>query len=280
MAALLALASAVVWGAADFGGGLASRRFPAIAVVGWSQLGGLLALGAVALVTDAGNAPTGWLLWSLGAGVAGALGLWSFYEALAIGTMGVVSPITALGSVVPVVAGLMAGERPSTMQAAGIFMALGGAVAASGPELSGKALSGTSGRRSVAAATAAGVLFGLVLVAIHGGARYSPLMTLVGMRVVSVAGFGVAAVAMRTTGGVRASALPGIGAIGVADASANLTFGFASTMGMVSVVSVLAGLYPVTTVLLALVVLRERLLPVQAVGITTALVGVALLAAG
>jgi len=274
------MTSALLWGAADFGGGLLSRRFRAVAVVAWSQLGGLLALGVVAVVVGAVDDPTGWLPWAVAAGVAGALGLWSFYKALAIGTMGVVSPITALGSVVPVAVALLAGERPSSIQMAGIVLALGGAVAASGPELSGSALSGPAGRRSVLLAAGSGVLFGVVLVAIHGGARYSPLMTLVGMRAVSVAAFAAVGLVLRTAGGIPARSLPVVAAVGVADASANLTFGIASTLGMVSVVAVLAGLYPVATVLLALVVLGERLLPVQKVGVSTALVGVALLAAG
>lgn len=275
-----------MWGAADFGGGLLSRRYPAVAVVAWSQLAGLLCLGGVAVVTGALAGERGWLPWAVVAAISGGLGLLAFYQALAIGRMGVVSPITALGGIVPVIAGLAVGERPSTAQYAGMVLALAGAVAASGPELSAVAQEADgnagphAGRRSVALAAVAGALFGFALVAIDGGAEHSPLMTLVGMRAVSVLCFAVVALALRTTGGIRAGSLPAVAVVGLADAGANLTFGVASTMGMVSIVSVLAGLYPVSTVVLALIFLGERLLPIQRVGVSIALVGIALLAAG
>lgn len=280
MAALLALLSALMWGAADFGGGLLSRRYPAIAVVGWSQFAGLLCLGTAALVAGDLGGSRQWVPWSVVAGVSGALGLLAFYSALAIGTMGVVSPITALGALVPLAAGLISGERPGDLQLAGIVLALAGAVAASGPELSGASGASGGGRRSVLLAAAAGALFGVALLAIDRGSDHDTLLTMAGMRATSVTGFAAVAIAMRTTGGIGARSMPAIVAIGLADAGANLTFGIASTMGMVSVVSVLGGLYPVATVLLAYVVLHERMLRVQRVGVGIALVGVALLASG
>jgi drug/metabolite transporter (DMT)-like permease len=279
VAALLALLSALMWGAADFGGGLLSRRYPPAAVVGWSQLVGLVCLGAAALARGDFGGSKQWIVWGVVAGAAGALGLLAFYSALAIGTMGVVSPITALGALVPLAAGLISGERPTTLQLSGIVLALAGAVAASGPELSAASARG-SGRRSVLLAAVAGVLFGVALLGIDRGSGYDALLTMVGMRAASVTGFAAVAIAMRSTGGIRTGSLPAIAAIGLADAGANLTFGIASTMGMVSVVAVLGGLYPVATVLLAYVFLHERMLAVQRLGVGIALVGVALLASG
>jgi drug/metabolite transporter (DMT)-like permease len=280
VAAVLALVSALLWGAADFGGGLLSRRYPAAAMVGWSQLAGLLTLGGAALVVGDFGGSRQWVPWSVVAGLSGALGLLAFYSALAMGTMGVVSPITALGALVPLGAGLIAGERPTSLQLTGIVLALVGAVAASGPELSGASAASGSGRRSVILAVAAGALFGVALLAIDRGSDHDTLLTMVGMRATSVTGFALVAIALRTAGGVRARSLPAIAAVGLADAAANMTFGVASTMGMVSVVSVLGGLYPVATVLLAYLVLHERMLGVQRVGVAVALVGVALLATG
>lgn len=275
MAAVLALLSSVLWGSADFGGGLLTRRLSAYAVVGASQAAGLLAVTVVAASTGAFGDPAGWAPWAVAAGAAGALALVCFYSALASGTMGVVSPIAALGAVVPVVVGLVEGERPSTVALAGIAVALVGVVAASGPELRGD-----TGARPVVLAVIAGLGFGLTVVFLARGAETSPLMTLWGMRATSVTGFALAALAVRRLGGVTARDLAPLAAVGLADASANLLFAVASTRGLVSVTSVLASLYPVVTVLLAGVLLHERLQRVQQGGVAAALLGVALLSAG
>src|SRR5512139_464621 len=122
MAALLALLSSVLWGGSDFLGGTVSRRLAAPVVVGASQLVGLLAVTAVTAGLGELGGPSGYLPWAVGAGLAGLVGLVAFYSALAIGTMGVVSPIAALGVVVPVLVGLLRGERPGTVQVFGIVL--------------------------------------------------------------------------------------------------------------------------------------------------------------
>ena len=271
----LALLSSLLWGSADFLGGLLSRRRRAVVVVAVSQAFGLVAVLLAAVATHAVRAPLGWLPWSVAAGVAGTTGLVCFYAALASGRMGVVSPIAALGAVVPVLIGMAAGERPTPVQLAGIVVALVGAAAASGPELTG-----ATGARPVALAAVAGVGFGLALYLIGLGSQTSPLMTLVGMRATSVLAFVVAALVARTAAGLRPADLPAIAVVGVADAGANLAFGVASTLGLISVTAVLGSLYPVVTVLLARVVLDERLRPVQQVGVLAALAGVVLISAG
>ncbi|HEX6919643.1 MAG TPA: EamA family transporter [Actinomycetes bacterium] len=277
MAALLALLSSVLWGGSDFLGGTVSRRLAAPVVVGASQLVGLLAVTAVTAGLGELGGPSGYLPWAVGAGLAGLVGLVAFYSALAIGTMGVVSPIAALGVVVPVLVGLLRGERPGTVQVFGIVLAVVGVVLASGPELSGRA-----GARPLLLAVLAAFAFGLALLFIAEGGRTSTLMTLVAMRATSVAVMVVAlgAVARRTSLGLRAGDVPVITVMGVGDVGANLAFGVASTKGLVSVVAVLGSLYPVVTVLLARVVLAERLARVQNVGVAVALAGVVLIAAG
>jgi drug/metabolite transporter (DMT)-like permease len=281
MAALLALLSSLLWGAADFLGGTISRRLPALLVVGASQFAGLLTVTVVAAAVGEFSAPTGYLPWAVAAGLAGLGGLVAFYRALAIGTMGVVSPIAALGVVVPVAVGLGRGERPGAVQLVGIVVAVLGVVLASGPELSGRA-----GARPLLLAVAAAVGFGLALLFISEGAQTSTLMTLVTMRATSVFVVALllvsqlAARSRRTPVRLTARDLPLIAVIGIGDAAANLTFGWASTRGLVSVVAVLGSLYPVVTVLLARVVHHERLAVVQNAGVVAALAGVGLIAAG
>jgi len=275
VAVLLALLSSVVWGGADFTGGLVSRRMPAIAVVAWSQTAGLVTIAAVAIATDSYSGPVGWLGWSVLAGLSGGLGLICFYTALSIGTMGVVSPIAALGAVVPVVAGLLGGDRPSRLQWAGMLLGLLGAVAASGPELTGGAR-----LRSVWLATLAGLGFGVALYGIQRGARDNPMMTLVGMRAASVGSFALAAALSRTLIRVPARYVRVVAAVGVGDVTANLAFGVASTIGMASIVAVLGSLYPVVTVVLGRLVLDERLAVIQLLGVGLAMGGIILLALG
>lgn len=275
MVAALALLSSLLWGAVDFLGGTVSRRLPAVAVVGSSQTVGLVTAVALALAAGALSAPAGYLPWAVLAGLAGVSGLVAFYAALAVGTMGVVSPIAALGVVVPVAVALLRGESPSLPQLLGAAVAIGGVVLASGPELSGRA-----GMRPLLLAAGSAVGFGVALLAIAEGSRTSTLMTLVGMRATSVTVLGLAAVLARTLGGLRASDLPVVAVVGVGDLTANLAFGLAATSGLVSVVAVLGSLYPVVTVLLARLVHGERLEVVQRVGVSVALGGVVLIAAG
>ncbi|MDQ1627446.1 MAG: hypothetical protein QOI54_1190 [Actinomycetota bacterium] len=285
MTAVLALFSSLLWGSADFLGGTLSRRFPAVLVVGVSQLAGLVVAVAVALVAGQLGASGDYVSWAVGAGLAGLVGLTSFYAALAAGTMSVVSPVAALGVVVPVLVGLGRGERPGTVQLVGIAVAVVGVVLASGPELSRRA-----GARPLLLAAAAAVGFGLALVFIAQGSRSSALMTMVVMRATSVPLLGVlvavgayrARRARRNTGRLSLDArdVALFVAVGIGDVGANLTFAVASTRGLVSVLAVLASLYPVVTVLLARAVHREELGRVQAIGVAGALTGVVMIGVG
>jgi drug/metabolite transporter (DMT)-like permease len=281
VAAVLALLSSLLWGGADFVGGTVSRRHRAALVVGVSQAAGLVTALVVAAAAGAFGDDRAYLPWAVLAGCAGVVGLVSFYAGLAAGTMGVVSPIAALGVVVPVLYGLLHGERPSGLQLAGIAVAVVGVVLASGPELSGRA-----GARPVVLAGIAAVGFGVALLAIAEGSRHSTLMTLVTMRTTSVLLLTCALAVALTRGFDRGELLLGVrdlalvAFVGVGDLSANLAFGLASRRGAVSVVSVLGSLYPVVTTLLAGLVHHERLGRIQLVGVAGALGGVVLIAAG
>jgi drug/metabolite transporter (DMT)-like permease len=274
MLSLLALASSVCWGAADFFAGLKSKSRPAAAVVAWSQGLGLLVVSVVVLLRWSELSFEGWPLWSVAAGASGTIGLVSFYSALSSGTMGVVAPVASLGVVVPVLLGLLGGEQPPAGTWFGMLLAVLGIALASGPELSGDV-----SPRPVLLASVAALGFGLALYCLDRGARESLLHTLWGMRLTSVTVFVVAALALRTVGGMVARDVPGLFAIGVGDLAANGLFAFASSRGLVSVASVLGSLYPVVTVLLARFLLHERLLLIQSVGVGLSLLGVAVIAA-
>lgn len=274
---VLALASSLLWGAGDFLGGTAARRHRAIVVVGVSQALALLVFTAVAVVggeASAGMPAQGWA-WAAAAGLSGLVGLVAFYTALAQGTMGVVAPLAGLGVVVPLVVGLAGGERPSAVQLVGVLLGVTGGVLASGPEVTSAARG-----RIVALALTAGLAFGLVFVFLARGSEDSPLLTLVGMRTTSVALLVALALAARSVGGVRPSDLPLLGLIGLLDGGANLTYAIATTTGLLSLVAVLASLYPAVTVVLARAVHHERMTRVQDAGVVAAVGGVLLIAAG
>ena len=276
---LLALATSLLWGAGDFLGGTASRRLPAVAVVGVSQALTLLVFSAMALATGlltVGMPGPSWG-WAAAAGASGLVGLVAFYQALATGTMGVVAPLAALGVLVPVAVGLVEGERPSVGQAVGALLGVAGGVLASGPEVRSRARS-----RPVLLALLAGVAFGLVLVLLSLASRGDgdPLLALVGMRMTSVGTLVLVAMVVRSVGGVRSRDLPLLALVGMLDGGANLAYAIATTMGLLSLVSVLASLYPAVTVVLARVVHHERMTRVQDAGIAAAILGVLLVAAG
>lgn len=274
MPAFLALLAAMSWGLADFLGGAASRRMPTSLVLFWSQLTGLVLIGLV-LLAGQWQAPGAYLWWGAGAGAASAAATACFYKALAEGTMSVVAPIAGTGLLVPVVVGLVSGERPSAVQVAGIVLAALGVVLASGPELRGGAGS------SVGYAVLAACGFGVTLALIPYGGEGRWAMTTAALGVVSVTLIFLSIL-------VRPPDAPGFAgenpapvlAIGALNVAALGLYTISSGRGLVSVVSVLASLYPVVTVVLAQVLFGERLRGVQLGGVAAAFAGVVCLGAG
>jgi drug/metabolite transporter (DMT)-like permease len=275
VAILLSLISSLMWGASDFAGGLISRRHPAMLIVGMGGTFGFAIATAAVLVSGGWHGPYGWLPWGIAAGASGAAGLICYYLALATGTMGVVAPVTSLGVIVPVAVGIASGESPSTMTMSGVAIAMIGIVLTSGPEFSGGASA-----KPVLIAVAAGLFFGAFFVFLDRGADDSPILSLWTMRGVVAVAFVVVSLARRTTWNLSGRDYLWVLGISAGDLGANYTYGLASTKGYVSITSVLASLFPVVTVLLARVVLHERLRRVQIVGVVVTMVGVALISAG
>ena len=275
MSALLAVVSSLMWGTSDFLGGVLTRRLPSIAVYGLSQAVGFVVLVAAATVTGGWSAEPGYWPWAIGASVLGMCAMIAFYQALAIGPMGIVSPLVALSVLVPVAVSLLRGELPEPLQVLGIIVAIAGILLASGPELSG-----AESAKPLILAGIAAVGFGGMFVLMAEGSKHDPLMTMTGMRVTTVVIFAVILAVTRSIGGARPRDAPPLIVIGVLDAGANVTFGFATTLGLLSVTSVLGDLYPVVTAVLAAIFLRERLRGVQYAGVAAALSGVLLIAAG
>lgn len=271
---LAALGSSLVWGFSDFAAGVVAKRHPAAAVVAWTQGLALVAVTLVVVLVPGVAFSWGvWLPWSVAAGLVGATGLSCYFAALSSGTMGVVAPIAGLGVAIPVLLGLLTGERLTVLTWVGIGVAVVGVTLASGPELR----AGLSVRPVLLAAVAA-VLLGLTFFCLDRAARDSLVLGLWGMRATSTTMFLLLALALRSVGGVRARELPWLFVIGCGDLAANALFALASSRGQVSVASVLASLYPVVTVVLARVVLDERLQRVQQAGVVLAGLGAVLIA--
>jgi drug/metabolite transporter (DMT)-like permease len=275
---LLALASSLMWGVGDFLAGELSRRRAAIAVAGAVQVVGLAFMLAVSILSGAwmqGISVGSYAGWAVLASFSGLGGLIAFYTALGSGQMGIVSPIAALGVLVPLAVGLVQGEQPAPWQMIGILLAVVGVVLASGPELSGGA-----GARPVGLAVLAALLFGLFFVFAAQGSESSPVLTMTVQRITSSILVLSAAAVVRSVGGLQREDAGRLVVVGVLDVGANLAFSFATTLGMLAVVSVLGSVYPVVTVLLAWLVLGERLKPVQYVGAAVTITAVAMIAAG
>jgi len=264
-----------VWGTADFAGGSLTKRLPTIAVTVVSQSAGFVALVvAVAVRGDVGA--RSFALGVVG-GLGGGAGLAAFYRALSLGTMSVVSPIAACGAVVPFGVSLATGERPAAVAVIGAVLALAGAVLASLEER--RASSPARSQAVLLAVVAAGAL-GLFVYFLGLGSREGDaLSALVGARVGSLGLLLVLAVATRASVRIPRSSLGLVALVGLADLSANALYAFATGHGLLAIVAVLGSLYPVVTVLLAHVLLGERLTRPQQAGVAVALVGVAAIAA-
>jgi uncharacterized membrane protein len=276
VAVVLALSSAVVYGAADFLGGLSSRRAPVYGVVALSQVIGVLALLPLLPWLGGPVGPSD-LAWGATAGIAGSTGLVLFYRTLASGVMSVVAPVTAVTSAaVPVLVGLLGGDSIGPWAAAGIALALVAVVLVS-------AEGGLSALRAarpatVAPALAAGAAFGIFFVLLDRTSQDSGLTPLVAARVASVALVVLAALAARQSLVVGRGALPLVALAGLGDMAANALFLLATQQdGQLAITGILASLYPVSTVVLAQVVLRERLAAAQLVGLGAAVTAVVLI---
>ena len=289
MVVFLGLAAAVLYGSGDFLGGMASRRAHVLTVLTLVQTAGVIVALAVAAASP-GPASLAGLGWGVGAGLVGGLGLIIFNAGLAAGPMSVVAPVSGMVStVLPVAVALAEGERPGVGVYAGALLCLVAIVLASsagdtaGDTRSGSGLAGRPARlgRAIAYGTASGVSFGLFFLLIRNAGQSGELWPVAAGRIGELAIILAAAAVLRPgllrgVGGGIPLAAAGAGAI---DVVANICYVAATRTGAFGLAVVLASLYPGVTVLLARVVLGERLRWIQRVGLALAAVGIVLVAA-
>jgi len=273
-AAALALAAAASWGVGDFLGGLKSRSLNPVAILIVAQPIGLTLLAIWVAVRGQGP-PGSEVLWACLAAVLGTTGLIAFYKGMAAGALSIVAPIAGAGAAIPVIWGLAHGDHPSGYQELGFAAALIGVVLASFE------------RRPEAARLAAGVgwaviamlAFGAYYIPMHEASHGDFLWAAFVFRLTSTTLIAAAWLVVRPSSARRAD-LPVLASIGILDTGGNVFFAAASAKELVSVVSILASLYPVVTVLLARAVLHERVHRSQELGIVLALAGIVLISAG
>jgi len=283
VAIFLSLATAIVYGAADFCGGLASRRTSTVSVVVWSQAFGLVLL-ALVLPLLGGHPTVHDMEWGAVCGIAGAAAIGLLYRGLALGTMGVVSPLSAvLGASIPMLYGIaFRGEHPAWLAYAGIAAALLAVVCVSASESDAP----QAERRGlfppgVTEGLLAGVGFGLFFIALAQTRADAGMYPLLAARVTSIVLLLGGGLAFGGPAALRV-ARPALGIVvlgGTLDMGANILFVLASHAGMLAIVAVLTSLYPAATVALAALVLRERLGRMQWIGVALALGGAVAIAA-
>ena len=268
----ISLIAALIYGAADFFGGVASKRTNTIVVVALSQAVGL-AVVTFTLLFLPGTPTRGDLAYGLVCGVIGAGAVALLYRGLAIGTMGVVSPITAVfAAILPVGFGVFFGGRPPPVALVGIGVAL---VAVVGISAGTSDSSAPRNMRGVPAALGAGIAFGLFFIVLAHTRSAAGLWPLASARVASLVIFGLPALRLRTA--LTRAVVPTIALSGALDMAANILYVIAVHRGLLAIVAVIISLYPASTVALAALTLRERLAPVQWLGVACALVGIALI---
>jgi drug/metabolite transporter (DMT)-like permease len=271
----LALGASLTWGVADFFGPLKGRKYGVLRVLFYVQLGGLAVIALVVAVRGKGPADSAALI-AIPAAFSGTLGLYAYYRGMAVGAMSIVAPIAGISAVVPVTVGIISGDRPSPWQLLGIAAALCGVFLASREP-------GRAGPRF-----AAGV--GLALLAALGFGGYFPAMHAAGdadfwwasliFRMTSTS-IVLATVAIRRPSlAIEPVQIPLLALIGTGDMLGNLLFAAAASQGLISITSVLASLYPIVTIMLARLILKERVARSQEAGIVLTLAGVALITAG
>jgi drug/metabolite transporter (DMT)-like permease len=282
MVYLLAIGSALFYGAADFTGGVTTRRAGTIPVVVVSQFTGLAVLALLLPLLPSASPSQSDLFWGAMAGLTGGIGVALLYRALAIGTMAVVAPTTAVCAVaIPVLVSVLLGERPVPLAIGGIVLGITSIVLVSQQTIPQSQSRETATRRGlppgVAIALASGVAIGLFYLSLAQTRPEAGMWPLVAARAVSVTLFG--AMALYTGQSLRLSS--GVAALvvfaGTIDMLANALYMLAAQQGPLSIVVTLSSLYPASTVLLARIVLRERLNLWQVTGVGCALAAVVLI---
>jgi len=281
LAIAMALGSSLFWGLSDYLGGVRSRIFPVPVVLAMMYGSSLVVMAMFVGARGEGPPGTEPILAGLCAGLFGIAALGCFYRALAIGTMSIVAPIASTGVSIPVLVGLATGDAPGLVRAAGLGLAVVGIVCAS-REDDGGATDLREQRLSVGLAIVAGIGFGSYFVLAEFASGEGVGWALLLSRVSALPLIGAFAFVALRRGGLRPRPrdLAVLAGIGMLDLGANLFYNHATTIGELSSVAVASSLYPVTTVLMAAILLGERVQGVQRVGVVVALAGVVMIAAG
>src|SRR5213592_111673 len=270
----LALGASLAWGVADFFGPLKGRTLGALRVLLYAQVGGLLLIAVLIAIRGKGPESATALL-AVPAAISGTLGLYAYYRGVAVGAISVVAPIAGISAAVPVIVGIASGEHLSALTASGIACALIGVFLASRePGRGGPRIAAGVGL-ALLAAIGFGCYFPPMHAAGHADFWWASLFFRATSTCVIVAAIGV----RRPNVAVAVVQVPVLALIGIGDMLGNLLFAAASRGGLVSVTSVLASLYPIVTVVLARVVLAERVARSQEAGVALTLAGVALISA-
>jgi drug/metabolite transporter (DMT)-like permease len=278
MAILLGLGAALTYGAGDFLGGLATKRSNEYAVVVCSQVfGSTLLLAALPFFLDSPFTLEAFG-WGLGSGIGGGLGVLMLYRGLALGRMSIVAPTTGvIAAVVPVLAGLLLGERPGSLSLIGVVIALiAVSLVSASPDHAGQRHAYSGIREAIGA----GVGFGAFFILLSLAGDDSGLWPLLGTRSASLGSVTLVALIAGRSLRPEPGSLLLIASAGILDVAANLLYLSATRVGLLSLVAVLTSMYPGATVVLARFVLHERFHRLQLVGLAFSALGVALIAAG
>lgn len=279
----LALASAISWGTGDFLGGLKTRRFAVPLVLVGTSTGGVLLALAMSLVSNQEVPPSGDLMLGAISGAIGLVALGAFYQALAIGTMSIVAPVSASGTAIPVIWGIANGESLSALAYCGLVAVVLGVMIASREQDAaheGQPVA-LNHRASILLALVAAAGFGAIYVLIAEAATVSEFWPIVALKGTSLllVGILVLVAGSRIKGErPRGNAWLPLLVVGMLDVTANATYAFATKEGPVAISAVVASMFPITTVILAHIFLGERIAPSQKAGVALALIGVVVLA--
>jgi drug/metabolite transporter (DMT)-like permease len=280
MAIVFGLLAAATYGAADFVGGLATRRVSAVTAVLYSQLfGSVLVLSLLPAFSGDGPSASA-IAWGFAAGISGSAGVALLYRGLAHGRMSVVAPITGVvAATLPVVFGLTTGERPSRLALAGVVVGLIAVALVS--SASHEQVTAGLRARGVPEALGAGLGFAVFFICLDQADPNSGMWPLLGARVASISLMATVGVLQGSLGLGRGREVLGlIVSAGILDVLANVFYLLGIREGLLALVAVLTSLYPVGTVALARVFLKERLVAVQLVGLGFAMGAVVLIGMG
>ncbi|MEA2361347.1 MAG: hypothetical protein QOD71_492 [Thermoleophilaceae bacterium] len=278
----VALAACIAFGVSDFLGGTTSRRLAPLTVLLVAQTTGLVLIGLTVLVFGGAAPDASFLPYAFAYGAVGVIGVAALWRGLAVGMVSIVAPIAAAAALIPVLVSLAEGERPAMLQVVGMACVVVGVILVARSPDGGGAERGGAGRgvaAGVGFGLVAAVCFGSLIVFLDEAASEDVLWAALGGRIAAVVLVVVAVIGVRHPIEARREDLPGLLAIGAIDMAANVLMAAATTVGLLSVASVLISLHILVTMGLARVVLQERLVRVQRIGVVAATVGAVILSA-